>query len=46
MLAEIHLLNLEAQLRAHPNEAPRIVSSSPFVRVDVKATTPRGPRTR
>jgi hypothetical protein len=40
MLAEIFLLKLESKLRAtSPNEAPRIVSSSPFVRFDIKSAT-------
>jgi len=39
MLAEIYMLQLESKLRAaNPNEAPRVVSSSPFVRVDLKQT--------
>jgi hypothetical protein len=46
MLAEIYLLNLEAKLRAYPNEAPRIASSTPFVRADAKAATPRGVRSK
>jgi hypothetical protein len=36
MLAEIYLLHLEAKLRANPNEAPRVVSTSPLVRFDIK----------
>jgi hypothetical protein len=36
MLAEMYLLQLEAKLRANPNEAPRVVSTSPFVRFDMK----------
>jgi hypothetical protein len=39
MLAEMYLLNLENKLRANPNEAPRVVSTSPFVRYDMKKTT-------
>lgn len=42
LLAEIYLLQLRSRLRANPNEAPRVVSTSPFVRVDIKpATTAR-----
>jgi len=40
MLAEIYMLRLESKLRAtNPNEAPRIVSTSPFVRAEIKQST-------
>ena len=36
MLAEMYLLQLENRLRVNPNEAPRVVSTSPFVRFEFK----------
>ena len=47
MLAEMYLLQLEARLRANPNEAPRVVSTSPFVRFDIrKAAAPQAAPTK